>query len=365
MSNSKIHQSLPARNFRAFDNFKAEEYESLSTTLGIHLDKRTISQMMSYAMDELQPTVTVGSISTPVQFLQEWLPGFVKVITAARNIDEFIGLDIVGAWEDEQVVQGIIELTGYAIPYGDSTNVPLSSWNTNFNYRTVVRFEQGMMVDRLEEARSARQRVDSASEKRESCALQLEIERNRTGFFGYNNGANLTYGFLNDPGLPAYVNVPVGASTDTEWATKTFLEITKDIRTAISALRTQSQDVINPEKVNLTLAVATDAVDWLSTTSDFGISVRDWLTKAYPKVRVVSAPELNGADGGESVFYLYADAIQDRSTDNGKTFIQPVPAKYLVLGVQQLAKGYLEDYSNATAGTMCKRPWAVVRYSGI
>lgn len=363
MEHTKIHTSLPARNFAALANFKAEEYQSLPK-IGINLQPGQISQMMKATMDAFTPLVTQASVGTPVQFLQEWLPGFVYVITAARNIDELIGLDIVGAWEDEQVVQGILEQTATAQPYGDVSNVPLSSWNTNFNYRTVVRFEQGMQVDRLEEARAARMRVDSSSEKRESCALALEIERNRIGFFGYNNGANQTYGFLNDPGLPAYVNVAAGVA-GLPWSVKTFLEIQKDILTAIAALRLQSKDVINPQKVNLTLAVATASVDYLGTTSDFGISVMEWLKESYPRVRVASAPELDGANGGANVFYLYADSIQDRSTDNGRTFIQPVPAKFMVLGVQQLAKGYEEDYSNATAGAMCKRPWAVVRYSGI
>ena len=49
---------------------------------------------------------------------------------------------ITGAWEDEQVVQGILERTGYTVVYGDYTNVPLSSWNTNFVYRTVVRLKK-------------------------------------------------------------------------------------------------------------------------------------------------------------------------------------------------------------------------------
>lgn len=371
MNYTPIHHSIPGRNFPAAlscatdeDKQKlAHEYRSLSK-VGIHLPPSRINAM-KMAMDALQPLVTQASVGTPVQFLQEWLPGFVYVITAARNIDDLTGLDIVGAWEDEQIVQGILEQVATAQPYGDVANVPLSSWNTNFNYRTVVRFEQGMQVDRLEEARAARMRVDSSSEKRESCALSLEIERNRIGFYGYNNGANNTYGFLNDPGLPAYVNVPNGASGSPLWANKTFLEIQKDILTSIAALRLQSKDVINPQKVNLTLAVATASVDYLGTTSDFGISVMEWLKESYPRVRVASAPELDGANGGANVFYMYADSIQDRSTDNGKTFIQPVPTKFMVLGVQQLAKGYEEDYSNATAGVMCKRPWAVVRYSGI
>lgn len=361
---TRIHTSLPARNFAAMQGFKTEEYQSLSK-VGINFPGARVNEMLKSAMDALQPTVTTASINTPIQFLQEWLPGFVYVITAARNIDELVGLDIVGAWEDEQVVQGILEQVALAQPYGDVSNVPLSSWNTNFNYRTVVRWEQGMQVDRLEEARAARMRVSSSNEKRESCALSLEIERNRVGFYGYNNGANLTYGFLNDPGLPAYVPVPNGASGFPDWARKTFLEIQKDILTAISALRTQSKDVINPQKVNLTLAISTAAVDQLGKTTDLGMSVMQWLKESYPRVRVASAPELDGANGGANVFYLYADSIQDRSTDNGRTFIQPVPSKFMVLGVQQLAKSYEEDYSNATAGVMCKRPWAVVRYSGI
>ena len=117
--------------------------------------------------------------------------------------------------------------------------------------------------------------------------------------------------------------------------------------------------------MELTLAVATAAVDRLSVTSDFGISVRDWITRTYPKMRIVSAPELSAANGGANVFYLYAERVNDQSTDDGRTFIQPVPSKFQVLGVHQTAKAYVEDYLNATAGVMCKRPYAVVRYTGI
>ena len=45
--------------------------------------------------------------------------------------------------------------------------------------------------------------------------------------------------------------------------------------------------------------------------------------------------------------------------------MQVVPAKFRVVGVAKDTKGYEEDYSNATAGVMCKRPYAVVRYTGI
>jgi hypothetical protein len=364
---------IPGKNFKALDDFNASEFRSLPK-IGINISHHSVKNMMDgykqaldnlYAMDAVQPTVTVGSVGTPVQFLQNWLPGFVFVITAARKIDDIIGLMITGSWEDEQIVQGILERTGAGQVYGDYTNVPLSSWNVNFNYRTVVRFEEGMKVGVLESARAARMLVDDSGMKREAAALNLEINRNAVGFYGFNSGDNNTYGFLNDPGLLAYTEVAVGASTSTLWSTKTFLEICKDIRTAIVTLRTQSQDTIDPEKVDLTLAISTDAVDYLSTTSDFGISVRDWLRVAYPRIRVVSAPQLNNAYTSDNVFYLQADKIDDMSTDGGRVWIQPVPTKFQVLGVQQLAKAYEEDYSNATAGAMCKRPFAVTRWFGI
>jgi hypothetical protein len=227
-------------------------------------------------------------------------------------------------------------------------------------------FEKGLKVGRLEEARAGRMRVDSAGEKRNQCGLSLEIQRNLIGFLGFNNGSNRTYGFLNDPNLPAYVTVPTGAAASTLWSKKTALEIITDIQTAAAALQNQSQDNINPEDIETTLALPTISYQWLNTVSTLvANSVRMWISQNYPKMRVISAPQLNAANGGSNVFYLFADRINDASSDGGATFLQVVPAKFQALGVEQQAKGFVEDYTNATAGIMVKRPWAVVRYSGI
>lgn len=371
--NTKIHRTMDARNIRPISGFDPAMYTGLAKNLGITMDERTVRMMMAaandynqtYGMDALQPTVTTGSIVTPIQFLQEWLTGFVEVITAARKIDELIGMVVVGDWEMEQVVQGIRELTGLAIPYSDYGNMNRASWNTNFVYRTIVRGEQGMQVGALSEAISARINVNDGSSKRESCALALEIFRNLIGFFGYNNGTNLTYGFLNDPNLPNYVTFAVGASTSTLWSTKTFLEITADIRTMFATLRTQSLDNINPREIETTLALATDVVDYMTVTGDLdGYSVEKWLKDNYSKCRVVSAPELDLVNGGLNVAYLYADKIKDSSTDGGQVMIQMVPTKFKVTGVAKQVKGYEEDYTNATAGVMVKRPWGIVRFTG-
>lgn len=367
MKESVVHSHISGRDIKPLvltdlTNFAVEDL----ARVGIAMDSRNIEKMIEgIGMDSIQNPITAPSIPSPVQFLQTWLTGFVKVATASRKIDEITGVTVIGSWEDEQVIQGILENLGTAQPYGDYTNVPFASWNDAYITRTVVRFEEGLRVGALEEARTARMRINSAATKRESAQLALDIQRNLIGFNGYNTGTNLTYGFLNDPNLPAYITVAAGASTSTLWSTKTFLEITADIRTAIIQVRVQSQDTIDPEKVNQTLVLPTDAVDYLSVTSTFGNSVRDWLTKTYPRVRVVSAPQLNLANGGSNVFYLFADNISESGSDDGSTFTQIVPARFKLVGVAQGVKYYEEDYSNACAGVLLKRPFAIARYTGI
>lgn len=344
------------------------DYAALSQ-IGINLPPGFVrSQIadMGLAMDDTQGLVTTASISNPVQFLQSWLPGFVRVLTAARRIDEITGITTAGKWDDEEVIQGILEPTGNAVSYGDYTTVPLSSWNVNFERRTVVRFEQGIQVGLLEDARSARVRVNSAAEKRNAAALALDIIRNKIGFYGFNGGANRTYGFLNDPSLPAYVTAAAtGSGPSTLWSAKTFLNITADIRGMFARLQAASQDQVNVETTPTTLTLATNVYQYLSVTSDFGISVRQWLREAYPRCRVLSAPELNLANGGANVAYLFADSVEDGGSDGGATFAQIVPAKFQALGTEKKAKGYLEDFSNATAGIFVKRPFAVQRLTGI
>lgn len=371
MKETKITSRLSALRASTVGSFAlaaedVADYRALAGTLGIGLDDNSIRNMRAALdADVLQPLNGTASITTPIQFLQNWLPGLVHIVTRALKIDELVGISIGGAWEDEEVIQGILEPTGLAVPYGDYTNVPLASWNLNFERRGIVRFEQGIRVGRLEEARASRVNVSSATEKRAAAARALEINRNRVGFYGYNGGAGRTFGFLNDPGLPAYVTVPNGAGGSPLWSSKSFAEITADIRSAAGSLQNNSGDTLDPITTPTVLAVATVASQFLAVTTDFGQSVRDWMSKTYPKMRVVTAPELNGANGGANVFYLYAETVNDGSTDGGAVFDQIVPTKFQTLGVEQQAKAYVEDYTNATGGVMVKRPWATVRRSGI
>lgn len=360
---STEHSFVPARRVRAMalDADKCDQYRSL-VRIGLDFPERRIREMAAaFASDELiSPTLPAG-IGAPIQFLQAWMPGFVHVATQPRTIDTLIGATTIGSWEDEEIVQPMLEHAAKAALYGDHTNIPLAGVGNGYERRTVIRWEMGMRVGLLEEKRAGKAAINVAAEKRAAAALALDIIRNRVGFYGFNGGVNRTYGFLNDPGLPAYVAVAGGT-----WSTKTFLQITADIRGILAALQTGSRDLVDPETTPITLAISSAVTTYLSVTQENGDkSVRSWLRETYPNVRVVPSVDLNGANGGANVMYAYAESVPDSGTDDGRVWSQLVPTKFVMLGSEKGAKHYTEDFSNALAGVMLKRPYAVQRRTGI
>ena len=357
---SKVRSHIPAQKVRSFA-WDSRTTENTLDKLGIGYNKAALNEMKSfYGMDAAVAGVTTPSVSTPIQFLQYWLPDSVEVVTAAREADAILGLDFVGDWHDESVVQTILERTGQAVPYGDHTNIPFSSWNTNYEVRDIVRFEEGIQVGVLEEARAGAMNISSQTEKRAAAAESLAIEFNNVAFFGYNEGNNKTYGFLNDPNLPSYVTVATGSGGTTTWASKTYEEITADIRTAFAALRTQSGNLFKPERDASVLSLSVAIMEYLNVENQFGKSVYDFIKQNYPNARIESAVQLDGANGGANVFYLHAESI------NGKPVVRQLGVeRFRLIGVEKKAKVFLEDYSNATAGVLVSQPIGIVRYTGV
>ena len=354
------------------DNFKVEEYPILKQFFNMDLDVHELYRGYKDAYrrfggdSAIQEGITTPSIPSLLQFLQVFLPGQVFTVTNARNIDKCVGKVVQGDWHTEEIVQEILEPTGTAVPYGDTTNIPFGSWNLNYNYYTNVRFELGLEVTTLEQLRSSAANVNSAAAKRIACTRALEIQRNYIGFYGFNNGLNRTYGFLNDPNLPNYVVVATGASGSTTWASKTFNEIIADIITWAQAIQSNSGDNIDPQNTPMRLVLATNIAQQLAKVNQLGNqSVRQWLNMTYPDWEIVTAPELNTANAGQNVAYLFPEKFEDDSTDDGRIFVQNVPMQFKTQGVQQEIKGYKEGFTNATCGTFVKRPWAVYRAYGM
>ena len=239
MKQSSVKFSIPAGKVKAYAMDSATTEVTLNA-LGINYEKTAMDEFRAFATDANPGLQTSPSNMTPVQFLQFWIPEMVEVVTASRDADAILGRDFAGSWEDEEIVQPVIEYAGQARPYGDKTNLNLADYNTNFETRTIVRFEQDVEVGKLEAARASKMRVDAQGSKRYAASLSLAINANQIAFYGYNASTNRTYGLLNDPNLPAYTSLPNGAAGTSEWATKTFNEITADIKSMFAALRVRT-----------------------------------------------------------------------------------------------------------------------------
>lgn len=357
--NKSVKFSIPADKVKAYAMDEATTETTLDA-LGVHYTAHAMDEFRAYAQDAAPALQTSPSNMTPVQFLQYWIPEMIKIVTASRDADEILGRDFAGSWEDEEIVQPVIEYTGKPRVYGDKTTFNLASFNINYETRTIVRFEQDVEVGKLEEARAAKQRVDAQGTKRDAAATALAINANDIAFNGYNAGNNKTYGLLNDPSLPAYTAFAQGAASSTTWASKTFNEIVADIKAMMSALRVRSGNNFKPERDACTLALSVAVVDQLQTVNQLGgTSVLEWLHKTFPGCRVTSAVQLDGANSTANVAYLFADEI-----DGKKVIAQYMQDALRLIGVEQGAKNFKEVYSNATAGTMLRIPIGLVRYSG-
>ena len=364
---SEILQNFTPAQCRSFAMDEGTKDSTLAK-LGIAVDKKAIKSYINAYDAALPDTITTGSVPTPVQFLQVFNPEIVEVATVPTDADAIFGRQTIGSWADEEIIQTVVEHTGQALPYGDTANPDLASWNANFEARTIVRFEEAMEVGALEEVRAAKMRLNSAKEKRAAAATSLDIERNLVAYHGYAGGANKTYGALTDPHLPAYVTVAAGAPASqesgavgsTEWADKTYLEIQADILSMIAGLQTQSKGLYNPKLHKATLVVSLACEQYLNKSAEYGNTVAKWLKENYPNIEVKSSYFLDGANGGDNVAYLIADTL------NGtKTIAHFVPEVFRMLGVFNKGKSYIEYFSNATAGIMVRQPLGVYRVSGI
>lgn len=371
MKETEIISYLPAKSVRPYA-MDAKTTEVTLHKLGIHFPADKVQAMMSYygeagaktgvAMDVAPNMITTPSNTVFMQFLQHWLQEPVEIVTAKRDIDELVGRTQAGTWFDAQIVQLVLEKLGQAQPYGDKNNIPMSSYNPVAEVRDIVRFEEGFEVGILEEGQTAKMRINSAEYKRRAAAQALEIQANLVGFYGYNNGENRTYGFLNDPNLPAYITVDTNeAGSSTQWADKTMEEMVDDLIRSISRLQVQSGNNWNPARDGATLAVSLGSYPYLNKLNKIGNkSALQWLKETYPNIRVVASLFLDEAVAGSNVFYLYADSVAGQ-----RVMDQYVQDNLRLLGVERYAKGYKEDYANATAGVMVKQPVGVVRYVGI
>lgn len=309
------------------------------------------------AMDSelIGPAATTGFI--PAHMLQTWLAGTVRAITTPIDIDFVAGITTVGSWHDSEIGIRTEEDFGTSQLYSDLTNVPLASNNPGFEMRDVVRFEQGWILGELEMRRLQAAGFASETSKRRATAKSLDLARNMIGWNGLVG--TKVYGLLNDPNL-----APVKAlNTANAWLASNYAELIAHFTEMRESLDRQMGTTLRDDAQFLLLLPAgyrgVMNIENESGNKDFG----KWLKENYPNLRTEYVSSLNDAIGGSDIGYLIAENVSglDDSDGESATIIQAVPSRFEVIGSKKDVKGYIEDASNALAGVIVLRPWAVTR----
>lgn len=322
-----------------------------------------IRNASSYGFDAAE-MATVPSVGTPVQLLQWWSPKVIKTIYAGRKADEIMGVVNAGSWEDEEVVVPEVETLGDVALYGDYANGENSNFNVNFNKRSVVRFLSTVSVGTLEAAQVARMRLDAKEKKMVATTNALEIQRNLVAFNGFNYGNKANYGLLNDPRLPAYGTLSVGASGSTMFKDKTYIEIVNDIRGLVRELELKLNGNFDASTDAFKLILPMAASQSMTAVPQYGAngfagSVEAWFKGAYPKGEIHYVPQFDGALGGQNVVYVIAEEV-----DGEKNVDQFVQQRMFLVGFERRDTYFKETYSNATAGAFVGYGIGVVRKVG-
>lgn len=357
MKPTKIHLHMSPSQVKpltasAMDGMTAEDL----AMLGISAD--VAHHGVAMAMDAAPIGITAPTIGNLVQFLQFWMPEAIEVITAKRNADALLGRDLMGSWEDDEVVVTTIERIGQVRAYSDVSDVPLVSWNPAFERRRNVRFEAGMQSGKLADLRASKMRINADIERRGAVAQAFAINQNSIAFNGYNDGDGLTYGLLNDPNLLAYIT----ESDAKAFSECSFDEMVARINLWMTELVSQTKQHANPFADKLRLGIAPTAYSAMATRMNaLGTkSVLAWFLETYKNAEVLPIIEFAEANGADDVAYIILDSL------NGKPVVrQSVTAEMRLLGIEPKMKGTLEGYTSGTAGTIVTQGLGIVRATGV
>ena len=373
---NKINSSLVTRqNFGVNPRQLGAYYEKLSKNVGT-FDAKSLAAagFGSMATMDTAPTAAISTFNTPVanQFLQNWLPGNVRIFTAPRRAEELLGFVQAGSFADETIVAKFTELFAFNTNYGDLADVSRSGYNMEFLTRQIVRFQGGIQSDRLESDRMAKLGASDIDEKRAAIARAFAITENHVSTYGWTSSR--CFGYLNDPNLPSYATVPAtGSGSSPLWSDKTTEQQRLDIQYDVNRLFSQTKTAFNPRVDAFTWAITPAVSIALNNLLSIGgtavaMTLEDWVKRQFPNIRIIVIPELTGANGGADVWYMYKERTVDidDSTDDGNTMINLIQSRMFQLSaLPTKSGGTQENYASAQAGVFVKRPILIVRSTGM
>lgn len=344
-----------------------EDLQTVETLkqMGIGGNERAFADAMDSAAG-----VTDPGVNAPWFYLNYMASKPIQVATQRTVMDEILGRTREGSWAHNSVTKQFRELLGKTGQYKDFADTTAPRVNRGYTRvtRDIIRLSAGLVIGELESRQSALVpgMKSPHQDKREAIALAFKLDREAIAHFGYMVGDAKCYGLFNDPELDAFqqVNTAIGPDSltnSTEWKDKGAHDIIRDLMTAVAGVQKKAKANFIPSAHPFKIVIPVGCDQYLGKITECGgFSVRDWIAKQWPKAKIVVDPTMDGALGGENVFYVIVEKIGvDPCAE------QIVPASLFMVGSMKRETGHSELWSMATAGTFVEQTIGIGRYFGI
>jgi len=303
------------------------------------------------AMDSVPGLITTPSAGIPAFLANVIDPEEVRVITQPMKAAEAFGETQKGNWTTFTTQFRVIESTGEVSSYGDYAESGRAGHNVNWVSRESYHFQTFARWGERETDIEALAGVAYVSEQSVAAALILNKFHNKSYFYGISGLKN--YGALNDPNLIAPVTPTAGA-----WGAATAPEVIfADFQKLFLTLQTQMGGNADRGEA-MTLVLSPTKEVWLENANSYGTRAIDLITRGFPGLKIVTAPEMT-TDGGD-LMQLRLDKVDGKdSTYCGFT------EKMRNHAIIQKSSSWSQKKSGGTWGFIMRYPIALAQMLGI
>lgn len=307
------------------------------------------------AFDAQPQLVTTPNAGIPALFTNLVDPEVVRIITQPLRAAEIIGETKKGDWTTLSTQFPVVESAGQVSSYGDFNNNGTTSANVNWVPRQSYHYQTITQYGERELEMYGAAKISYKSELDMSAALVMSQYQNKTYFFGVDGLEN--FGLLNDPGLIAPVTPIVKTAGGTSWDNATGEEEFADISKLYGQLVEQMGGNLDRD-ASMTLALSPEREAQLLKTNQYGINVLDLIKKAWPNMKIETAPQYATVAG--EVMQLILNNYEGLQTAYA-AFTEKLRAHAVIPALSSFS----QKKSAGTWGSIIRRPICIAGMIGI
>lgn len=321
---------------------------------GIHGENLQKIYTQGMALDTAM--LTSPNIGIPTEMLTYLDNEVIEILTAPRSARK-LGVEVKkGDYTTPTAKFAVVEHVGTTDPYNDYSDGGSANFNAEWVSRDSYLFSTTRQYGDLEQAKTAKAKINLATETQKAAASILDNDANIFYFYGVAGLRN--YGILNDPALPAPIApAPTGVGNSVLWANKGGEQIYNDILDLFQQLVDQTGGNVD-QNSEIKLVLSPTQNRYLGDINSLGNrNVMDMLKGFLTNLTVETAVQY--ASNAGQLIQMIAPKIQAQDT-----IWLGYNEKYYSFAPVRKTSSIVQKFRAGTYGAIIRRPMAVASMLG-